>query len=201
MDEAVQVQYPKCSVENDKNLRSGHTNLLTTNNIDEAMKLLTTQNDGVPAKAVTWSRPETPDHKNHALKGTWDGTVPASVDRNNQNDRGGAEHKYHQRKKSTTSVLYPLQGFGWVNKYSIRWAQDEARDSKVATSTVAKKDKVEGEYRPICPQGKALEHPAAPFLRLYAQKGCPVNVGRSWTRHEIIAAAKKGPNATAKKQM
>ena len=49
----------------------------------------------------------------------------------------------------------------------------------------------------VCPRGRANQHPAAPMLREYAAKGCPVSVGRDWTLKELEAAAERGPHRSA----
>ena len=40
----------------------------------------------------------------------------------------------------------------------------------------------------MCPQGRALEHPAAHLLEEWASFGCPTKTGKPWTREEIEEA-------------
>jgi len=47
------------------------------------------------------------------------------------------------------------------------------------------------------PQGRARVHPLGPMLLQYAQDGCPVEVGRVWSKAEILAAAERGPHMLA----
>ena len=47
------------------------------------------------------------------------------------------------------------------------------------------------------PRGNAKMHPAGPLLLKYARNGCPVNVGRQWTKREIMTAAERGPHKSA----
>ena len=44
----------------------------------------------------------------------------------------------------------------------------------------------------MCPSNLALQHPAAPILKQYATKGCPVDPGRHWSRDEVRAAVAYG---------
>jgi len=47
------------------------------------------------------------------------------------------------------------------------------------------------------PTGAAANHPAAPALREWAVKGCPVNTGAQWTKDQIVAALERGPHMSA----
>ena len=47
----------------------------------------------------------------------------------------------------------------------------------------------------VFPRWRAVTHPAAPLLRTYARKGCPVDVGRDWTLEELEAAVARGPHS------
>ena len=47
------------------------------------------------------------------------------------------------------------------------------------------------------PQGRAAAHPVGSILLEYAWNGCPVDVGRNWSRVEIMAAAERGPHISA----
>jgi hypothetical protein len=49
----------------------------------------------------------------------------------------------------------------------------------------------------MCPTGLALQHPAAPLLLDYAMHGCPVQMGKPWTKQQIITAIKRGPHVSA----
>ena len=54
------------------------------------------------------------------------------------------------------------------------------------------------EYRGgMCPQGLALEHPAAQLLTDWAKFGCPAMTGKEWTLEEMEAAIERGPHASA----
>ena len=55
-----------------------------------------------------------------------------------------------------------------------------------------------GEFNDLMfPWGKARTHPAGLMLLQYARNGCLVNVGRVWTKDEIMAAAHRGPYVSA----
>ena len=49
----------------------------------------------------------------------------------------------------------------------------------------------------VFPRWRAQNHPAAPLLRDYAKRGCPVSVGRDWTLEELEAAVTRGPHSSA----
>jgi hypothetical protein len=54
------------------------------------------------------------------------------------------------------------------------------------------------EYRgSMCPQGLALEHPAAAQLLTYATRGCPTNTGKPWTFDQMEEAIERGPHVSA----
>ena len=50
----------------------------------------------------------------------------------------------------------------------------------------------------MVPRLEALLHPAAPALRLYSSKGCPVDCGPPWTLPMLLAAIAKGAHPTAR---
>ena len=43
----------------------------------------------------------------------------------------------------------------------------------------------------VVPQWHANLHPAAGLLKEYAQRGCPVSIGRNWMLDELEAAVEK----------
>ena len=94
-----------------------------------------------------------------------------------------------KRDKSPCSVI-PMEDFGWVNRLP---------DTAAASSkSNVEKERNEGESGKLMyPRGKALLHPAGPLLLQYAQDGCPVDVGRPWSKEEILTAAKRGPHKSA----
>ncbi len=49
----------------------------------------------------------------------------------------------------------------------------------------------------MCPSGLALHHLASPILLKYAQKGCPVETGKPWSKQQILAAIARGPHISA----
>jgi hypothetical protein len=49
----------------------------------------------------------------------------------------------------------------------------------------------------MAPRHLAKAHPAAPLLREYATKGCPVDCGRDWTLAELESAIERGPHKGA----
>ena len=49
----------------------------------------------------------------------------------------------------------------------------------------------------MCPQGLALQHPAAPLLKEWAQFGCPAMTGRDWTVQEMTEVVERGPHESA----
>mmetsp|Transcript_24094 Transcript_24094/g.41261 ORF Transcript_24094/g.41261 Transcript_24094/m.41261 type:complete len:173 (-) Transcript_24094:120-638(-) len=48
----------------------------------------------------------------------------------------------------------------------------------------------------MCPDGLALYHQVVTSLLQYVTKGCPVNLGRNWTKEEISAAVEHGPHSS-----
>ena len=50
----------------------------------------------------------------------------------------------------------------------------------------------------VFPRWRAEAHPAAPLLRQYASRGCPVDVGRDWTLEELEAAVARGPHQSSR---
>ena len=51
----------------------------------------------------------------------------------------------------------------------------------------------------MAPRWRANAHPAAPMLREYARRGCPVDVGPDWTLEQLEAAVARGPHTSALK--
>lgn len=49
----------------------------------------------------------------------------------------------------------------------------------------------------MCPQGLALEHPAAATLLKYATQGCPAETGAPWSRSDMEEAIARGPHSSA----
>ena len=49
----------------------------------------------------------------------------------------------------------------------------------------------------MCPQGLALQHPAASLLKEWSKFGCPAMTGREWTREEMMAAVERGPHESS----
>ena len=47
------------------------------------------------------------------------------------------------------------------------------------------------------PQGRALKYPTAPLLLNYARKGCPISIGQSWMRMELVVTTTQGPHVSA----
>ena len=43
-----------------------------------------------------------------------------------------------------------------------------------------------------------MSHLAAEMLNFYSTKGCPVDMGKNWTKEQIVAAIKRGPHISAK---
>ena len=118
----------------------------------------------------------------------------------------------HKRAKSPSSVI-PLRDFSWASapapqrngsRYAVA-VQELTKDEKVKNTKtrfpvkVSKaKVKSRGESgRLMEPRGRALAHPAGPLLLEYAREGCPVDVGRPWTKEEIMTAAERGPHKSA----
>ena len=92
---------------------------------------------------------------------------------------------------SPTSVI-PLKDFSWAVAPSPKPATCDSVDVR------GDKKRVEGESGVLMePRGRALVHPAGPLLLEYAREGCPVNVGRPWSKEEIVAAAERGPHKSA----
>lgn len=46
-------------------------------------------------------------------------------------------------------------------------------------------------------RGRALVHPAGPLLLEYTKDGFPVDIGRPWSRDEIMTAVERGPHKSA----
>ena len=90
-----------------------------------------------------------------------------------------------QMHKAPGNVIDLLVNFDWVNGYSV-----PGRKSclKIKRETAKK----EGMFSILMqPTNNALQHPAGPLLLKYAENGCPVEVGRSWTPEKITAAVKR----------
>ena len=49
----------------------------------------------------------------------------------------------------------------------------------------------------VFPRWRATRHPAAPMLKEYATRGCPVQTGEDWTAEQLQAAVEKGPHSSA----
>ena len=49
----------------------------------------------------------------------------------------------------------------------------------------------------VFPRWRAARHPAAPMLKEYATRGCPVQTGADWTAEQLQAAVEKGPHSSA----
>ena len=47
------------------------------------------------------------------------------------------------------------------------------------------------------PSGLAVHRPAYETLKRYATEGCPVKIGRNWTKEEINAEVMRGPHESA----
>ena len=107
-----------------------------------------------------------------AIRPLWDVNASASPGR----DRG----------MSPTSVI-PMQDFGWATLPQAK--HDRPKDFRSKKKAKANKDKGKGNgkdkgksSRLMEPRGRALSHPAGPLLLEYAREGCPVDIGRPWTR-------------------
>ena len=96
-----------------------------------------------------------------------------------------------ERSSSPTSVI-PLKDFSWAVAPSPKPATCDSVNGR------GDKKRVEGESGVLMePRGRALVHPAGPLLLEYAREGCPVDVGRQWSKEEIVAAAERGPHKSA----
>ena len=49
----------------------------------------------------------------------------------------------------------------------------------------------------ICPNGLALQHPAAKLLQEWATFGCPTQNGKPWLKEEMWEAVARGPHSSA----
>jgi hypothetical protein len=49
----------------------------------------------------------------------------------------------------------------------------------------------------MCPNGRALHHPAAELLKDWATFGCPTKTGKPWSKSEICKAIERGPHRSA----
>lgn len=89
-----------------------------------------------------------------------------------------------------TPHVIPMDNFGWISE-----------DLNMAHLTAARRDeklKADGESSALMiPRGEACMHPAGPMLTEYAKGGWPVDVGKPWTKDEIMAAAVRGPHVSA----
>ena len=98
------------------------------------------------------------------------------------------------RLGSPTSVI-PLRDFSWA---SAPPTSSPGPRYAVAVKELATKERGEsGSGRLMEPRGRALAHPAGPLLMEYAREGCPVDVGRPWSKLEIMTAAERGPHKSA----
>ena len=55
-----------------------------------------------------------------------------------------------------------------------------------------------GKFSLMRPRTYALQHPAAPLLLTYDDKGCPVDCGEDWSEERIRAAILHGPHKSAR---
>lgn len=99
------------------------------------------------------------------------------------------------RTVSPTSVV-PLQDFSWA---AAPLPELVERNGHMSAANVGKIKK-----RCTCESGRlmelrwrALSHPSGPLLLEYARDGCSVDIGRPWTKEEIMAAAERGPHKYA----
>ena len=76
---------------------------------------------------------------------------------------------------SPTSVI-PLSSFDWA---SPRLATGDLQGNDIGL---------------MCPRGLARAHPAETMLLQYARDGCPVKVGRQWSKDEVLVEARCGPH-------
>ena len=98
------------------------------------------------------------------------------------------------RSVSPTSVI-PLRDFSWA---SVPPPSSPGPRYAVAVNELAKKERGElGSGHLMEPRGRALAHPTGPLLLEYARQGCPVDVGRPWSKLEIMTAAERGPQKSA----
>ena len=113
---------------------------------------------------------------------------------------------------SPTSVI-PLRDFSWASapapqstgsRYAVavqeltECEENEHKGTRFPVRESKAKTKVRGELgRLMEPRGRALAHPAGPLLLEYAREGCPVDVGRPWTKVEIMTTAERGPHKSA----
>lgn len=58
------------------------------------------------------------------------------------------------------------------------------------------KEKI-GKIKTMDPRNEALEHPAAPLLKYWADNGCPVDCGADWTEDMIVTGLMRGPHVSA----
>ena len=49
----------------------------------------------------------------------------------------------------------------------------------------------------MCPNGLALQHPAAELLKDWATFGCPTHTGTPWSKEEMWEAVTRGPHSSA----
>jgi hypothetical protein len=49
----------------------------------------------------------------------------------------------------------------------------------------------------MCPNGRALEHPAAKKLEKWAMFGCPTRTGKPWSKNDMWEAVARGPHQSA----
>ena len=50
----------------------------------------------------------------------------------------------------------------------------------------------------MCPNGQALQHPAAGLLKEWATFGCPTRTGKPWLKEEMWEAVTRGPHSSAR---
>jgi hypothetical protein len=50
----------------------------------------------------------------------------------------------------------------------------------------------------MCPDGQALQHPAANLIKKWPTFGCPTQTGKSWAKEEMWEAVTRGPHSSAR---
>ena len=77
------------------------------------------------------------------------------------------------------------------------WTKHQGADAPEAPLFDPAEPLLVGFRGQMAPRHLAKAHPAAPLLREYATKGCPVDCGRDWTLAELESAIERGPHKGA----
>ena len=141
------------------------------------------KHESAKAEYIQWDAPsgEPPVH------GAWDGLQPPRMRSTGQLVTG--ETKEALRRQSARDRKVRLE----EQQINTQWKHHLGVFMPSILESMDTRDHKGG----MCPQGLALQHPAAPLLSEWAKFGCPAMTGKEWTIKEMEAAIERGPHESA----